>query len=209
MINRLEAIQNRYNEISNELSSPQVVSDIKKMTELSRREERVKNTEMLVDSMNAIEQYERAYIPNASEQVKTIPEKRILGKIVEPEQKLMPTEVWESQKAYGNMQMERQRVEAIKRKQDKLIQNAIEKTLSEQDKELAEENMRLKEQNEKQEFQIRRMNQEYEKNNKELQKLVYILERIVEFIKDHGLQYAFEEFIYTIKKEFRGIDRSR
>ena len=36
MINRLEAIQNRYNEISNELSSPEVINDIKKMTELSK-----------------------------------------------------------------------------------------------------------------------------------------------------------------------------
>ena len=31
MINRLEAIKNRYNEISNELSSPEVINDIKKI----------------------------------------------------------------------------------------------------------------------------------------------------------------------------------
>ena len=41
MINRLEAIQNRYNEISNELSNPEVVSDIKKMTELSKEQRRL------------------------------------------------------------------------------------------------------------------------------------------------------------------------
>ena len=38
MINRLEAIQNRYNEISKELSSPEVINDIKKMTELSKEQ---------------------------------------------------------------------------------------------------------------------------------------------------------------------------
>lgn len=44
MINRLEAIQNRYNEISNELSSPEVISDIKKMTELSKEQRRLSQT---------------------------------------------------------------------------------------------------------------------------------------------------------------------
>ena len=44
MINRLEAIQNRYNEISNELSNPEVVSDIKKMTELSKEQRRLSQT---------------------------------------------------------------------------------------------------------------------------------------------------------------------
>ena len=41
MINRLEAIQKRYDEISNELSNPSVVSDIKKMTELSKEQRRL------------------------------------------------------------------------------------------------------------------------------------------------------------------------
>ena len=41
MINRLEAIQNRYDEISNELLKPEVVSDIKKMTELSKEQRRL------------------------------------------------------------------------------------------------------------------------------------------------------------------------
>ena len=41
MINRLEAIQKRYDEISNELSNPEVVSDIKKMTELSKEQRRL------------------------------------------------------------------------------------------------------------------------------------------------------------------------
>ncbi len=41
MINRLEAIKKRYDEISNELSNPEVVSDIKKMTELSKEQRRL------------------------------------------------------------------------------------------------------------------------------------------------------------------------
>ena len=41
MINRLEAIGKRYDEIANELSNPSVVSDIKKMTELSKEQRRL------------------------------------------------------------------------------------------------------------------------------------------------------------------------
>lgn len=41
MINRLEAIQKRYDEIANELSNPEVVSDIKKMTKLSKEQRRL------------------------------------------------------------------------------------------------------------------------------------------------------------------------
>ena len=41
VINRLEAIENRYNEISNELSNPEVVSDIKKMTAFSKQKDLV------------------------------------------------------------------------------------------------------------------------------------------------------------------------
>jgi len=41
MIERLEAISNRYQEITNELSSPEIVSDIKKMTELSKEQTRL------------------------------------------------------------------------------------------------------------------------------------------------------------------------
>jgi len=44
MINRLEAIQNRYNEISNELSKEEVIKDIKKMTELSKEQRRLSQT---------------------------------------------------------------------------------------------------------------------------------------------------------------------
>ena len=44
VINRLEAIQNRYNEISNELSTPEVINDIKKMTELSKEQRRLSET---------------------------------------------------------------------------------------------------------------------------------------------------------------------
>ena len=172
-------------------------------------EERVKNAEVLVDSLKAIEECEKAHIPNASLQVKTIPEKKMLGKVIEPEQKLMPTEVWESQKAFGDMQKEIKRAEEIKRKQDILLKEAIEKTLTEEDKAIVEENERLVEQNQQQEYQIRRLKQEYEKTDKELKKLVYILERIIEFIKDYGLYYAFEKFIDTVKREFKGGERSR
>ena len=38
MIERLNAIENRYNEISSELIKPEVISDIKKMTELSKEQ---------------------------------------------------------------------------------------------------------------------------------------------------------------------------
>ena len=44
MINRLEAILNRYNEISKELTSPEVISNIKKMTELSKEQRRLSET---------------------------------------------------------------------------------------------------------------------------------------------------------------------
>ena len=41
MINRLEVIDKRYNEIAEELSKPEVVNDIKKMTELSKEQRRL------------------------------------------------------------------------------------------------------------------------------------------------------------------------
>ena len=44
MIDRLEAILNRYNEISSELSKPEIVNDIKKMTELSKEQTRLEET---------------------------------------------------------------------------------------------------------------------------------------------------------------------
>ena len=40
MINRLDTIQKRYDEITNELSKPEVLNDIKKMTELSKEQRR-------------------------------------------------------------------------------------------------------------------------------------------------------------------------
>ena len=43
MIERLEAILHRYNEISEELSKPEIVSDIKKMTELSKEQTRLED----------------------------------------------------------------------------------------------------------------------------------------------------------------------
>ena len=42
MIDRLEATLKRYNDIGDELSNPDIVSDIKKMTELSREQTRLK-----------------------------------------------------------------------------------------------------------------------------------------------------------------------
>lgn len=44
MIDRLEAILHRYNEISEELSKPEIVSDIKRMTELSKEQTRLEET---------------------------------------------------------------------------------------------------------------------------------------------------------------------
>ena len=44
MIDRLEAIVTRFNEINEELSSPDIVSDIKKMTELSKEQTRLSET---------------------------------------------------------------------------------------------------------------------------------------------------------------------
>lgn len=44
MIDRLEAIVSRYNEINEQLSSPEIISDIKKMTELSKEQTRLGET---------------------------------------------------------------------------------------------------------------------------------------------------------------------
>jgi len=44
MIERLEVIVNRYNEINDELSNPDIVNDIKKMTELSKEQTRLGET---------------------------------------------------------------------------------------------------------------------------------------------------------------------
>jgi len=44
MIDRLEAILSRYDEISSELSKPEIVSDIKRMTELSREQTKLEET---------------------------------------------------------------------------------------------------------------------------------------------------------------------
>lgn len=44
MIDRLEATVKRYNEITEELSNPEIVSDIKKMTELSKEQTRLTET---------------------------------------------------------------------------------------------------------------------------------------------------------------------
>ena len=44
MINRLEAIQNKYNEITEELTKDETIKDIKKMTELSNEQRRLSET---------------------------------------------------------------------------------------------------------------------------------------------------------------------
>lgn len=54
MINRLEAIQNRYNEISNELLKTEVMSNIKKMTELSKEQRRLSETVELYEKYKSI-----------------------------------------------------------------------------------------------------------------------------------------------------------
>ena len=41
MIDRLESIVNKYNELTSELSKPEIISDIKKMTELSKEQRRL------------------------------------------------------------------------------------------------------------------------------------------------------------------------
>lgn len=53
MINRLEAILKRYNEIKEELSIPEIVSDIRKMTELSKEQTRLEKT------VNIYEEYKQ------------------------------------------------------------------------------------------------------------------------------------------------------
>ena len=53
MINRLEAILKRYNKIKEELSSPEIVSDIRKMTELSKEQTRLEKT------VNIYEEYKQ------------------------------------------------------------------------------------------------------------------------------------------------------
>ena len=49
MINRLDAIEKRYNEISEELSTDEVIKDIKKMTELSKEQRRLSKTVEVYD----------------------------------------------------------------------------------------------------------------------------------------------------------------
>ena len=50
MINRLEAIEKRYNEISNELTTEEVIKDVKKMTELSKEQRRLSKTVEIYDN---------------------------------------------------------------------------------------------------------------------------------------------------------------
>ena len=54
MIERLEAINNKYKEIQNELSKPEVLSDIKKMTELSKEQTRLGNIVEVYDKYKQV-----------------------------------------------------------------------------------------------------------------------------------------------------------
>ena len=54
MINRLDAIEKRYNEISEELSTDEVIKDIKKMTELSKEQRRLSKTVEVYDKYEKI-----------------------------------------------------------------------------------------------------------------------------------------------------------
>ena len=54
MIERLEAINNKYKEIRNELSKPEVLSDIKKMTELSKEQTRLGNIVEVYDKYKQV-----------------------------------------------------------------------------------------------------------------------------------------------------------
>ena len=54
MINRLEAIEKRYHEISNELTTDEVIKDIKKMTELSKEQRRLATTVEIYDKYKKI-----------------------------------------------------------------------------------------------------------------------------------------------------------
>ena len=54
MINRLDAIEKRYNEISEELSTDEVIKDIKKITELSKEQRRLSKTVEVYDKYKKI-----------------------------------------------------------------------------------------------------------------------------------------------------------
>ena len=49
MLERLEAIVSRYEEINNQLSSPEIVNDIKKMTELAKERNSLNETVEVFD----------------------------------------------------------------------------------------------------------------------------------------------------------------
>ena len=54
MIERLDAIVTRFNEINEELSSPNIVNDIKKMTELSKEQRRLSQTVEIYEKYKGI-----------------------------------------------------------------------------------------------------------------------------------------------------------
>ena len=54
MINRLEAIEKRYNEISNELTTEEVIKDVKKMTELLKEQRRLSKTVEIYDNYKKV-----------------------------------------------------------------------------------------------------------------------------------------------------------
>lgn len=77
MIDRLEAILNRYNEISSELSKPEIVNDIKKMTELSREQTRLEET------VNLFKHYKK--VLDSIEEDKELVKDKELGDIAKEE----------------------------------------------------------------------------------------------------------------------------
>ena len=88
LINRLEATKKRYDEISEELSNPEVISDIKKMTELSKEQRRLSTTvEMYEKYKNILSDIETAkemlndkdMQEFAKEEIRTMAKKNSIG----------------------------------------------------------------------------------------------------------------------------------
>ena len=77
MINRLELILKKYNMITEELSSPTISSDIKKLAELSKEQVKLKN---VVDTYN---EYKK--VLNDIEEAKEMDKDQELGELTKEE----------------------------------------------------------------------------------------------------------------------------
>ena len=89
MIDRLEAIVTRFNEINEELSSPDIVSDIKRMTELSKEQTRLSETVEVYKrykevTTNIEEDKELVRDPELGEFAKEIIQKSVLASWLKP-----------------------------------------------------------------------------------------------------------------------------